>query len=65
MPQSLQGRSAVVTGGSRGYGLGIAQVLAEAGARVWITGRDRAALRRVAKALGVCAAVADVTQGAA
>jgi 3-oxoacyl-[acyl-carrier protein] reductase len=41
---SLEGRSVVVTGGSRGIGRGIARVFAEAGARVLITGRDETSL---------------------
>lgn len=36
----LAGRSALVTGGTRGIGLAIAQGLAAAGATVWINGRD-------------------------
>ena len=36
----LKGIKAVVTGGSSGYGKGIAEVLSSAGAKVWITGRD-------------------------
>lgn len=36
---SLSGRTALVTGGSRGLGLEMAEGLAEAGARVWITAR--------------------------
>lgn len=40
--QILQGRSAVVTGASRGIGAAIAKCLAAAGAEVWITYRDHA-----------------------
>ena len=36
---NLAGRTALVTGGSRGLGLEIAEGLVEAGARVWITAR--------------------------
>jgi 3-oxoacyl-[acyl-carrier protein] reductase len=38
----LNGRTAVVTGGSRGIGLAIAQALAEGGARVAVVARDQA-----------------------
>jgi NAD(P)-dependent dehydrogenase (short-subunit alcohol dehydrogenase family) len=40
----LQGRSALITGGSRGIGLAIAQILAREGCKLVITGRDRKAL---------------------
>lgn len=39
---SLQGRSAIVTGGSKGIGRGIAETLAKAGVDVVITGRTQA-----------------------
>ena len=42
---SLSGRTALVTGGSRGLGLEIAEGLCEAGARVWITARRDAWLQ--------------------
>lgn len=59
----LTGTVAVVTGGSRGYGAGIARRLAEAGADVTITGRDEKALSATAKRLGVAPIVADVSSG--
>jgi len=46
---SLAGKTALVTGASRGLGEAIALALAEAGARVVIVARDRAALDGVAK----------------
>ena len=39
-PPNLKGKVAVVTGASRGAGRGIALVLGEAGARVYVTGRS-------------------------
>ncbi len=39
---SVNGRSVIVTGGSKGIGRGIAEVFARAGANVLITGRDQA-----------------------
>ncbi|WP_458318659.1 3-oxoacyl-ACP reductase FabG [Mycolicibacterium brisbanense] len=41
---SLQGRSAIVTGGSKGIGRGIAETFANAGVNVLITGRSQADL---------------------
>jgi NAD(P)-dependent dehydrogenase (short-subunit alcohol dehydrogenase family) len=38
--QSLEGRVAVVTGGTQGVGLGVARSLAQHGARVFVTGRS-------------------------
>ncbi|MFD0802541.1 SDR family NAD(P)-dependent oxidoreductase, partial [Streptomonospora algeriensis] len=43
-PADIMGRTALVTGGSRGLGLLIARELGRCGARVLITGRDGAAL---------------------
>ena len=55
----------IVTGGSRGYGAGIAEAFATAGARVWITGRNAAQLHSTASRLGVTPFVADVADGPA
>jgi NAD(P)-dependent dehydrogenase (short-subunit alcohol dehydrogenase family) len=66
MSVSLTGQIAVVTGGSRGYGAGIAEALGVAGARVWITGRDEPALRATTERLaphGARAIRADVASG--
>lgn len=49
---SLEGRSAIVTGGSRGIGHAIAAEFVARGARVIITARGEAALRDAARALG-------------
>ena len=48
---SLEGRTAFVTGASRGIGAGIARALDTAGARVALGGRDEAALAEVAATL--------------
>lgn len=48
----IEGRSVIVTGGSKGIGRGIAKVFADAGAQVLITGRDEDALREAATAIG-------------
>jgi NADP-dependent 3-hydroxy acid dehydrogenase YdfG len=60
----MQNHVAIVTGGSKGYGAGIAKVLKDAGAKVWITGRDKAALTKTAEALGIQWIAADVAKGA-
>ena len=52
MFNSLQGRSAIVTGGSKGIGRGIAEIFARAGVNVVITGRTQA---------DIDSAVADLT----
>jgi NAD(P)-dependent dehydrogenase (short-subunit alcohol dehydrogenase family) len=59
------GRHALVSGGGRGIGAAIARALADAGHRVTVLGRDRAALDRVAGAIGGAVAVADLADPAA
>ena len=49
---SLQGRTAVVTGGSKGIGRGIAETFAAAGVNVVITGHTEADLDEAVTALG-------------
>ena len=63
MEGRLAGSVAIVTGASRGYGAGIAEVLAGEGARVWITARSGGDLQQVARRIGAKAVTADVTSG--
>lgn len=46
---SLAGRKALVTGASKGIGLGIAEVFAQAGADIVAVARDEAGLQEVAR----------------
>lgn len=50
-PFSLTGKVALITGASRGLGFAMAQGLAEAGAQVFLNGRDAEILRRRAREL--------------
>jgi gluconate 5-dehydrogenase len=66
---SLAGRTALVTGGSRGLGLQVAEALGDAGARLVITSRKADGLARAAEELRsrgvqVDAIAADVSQPA-
>ena len=61
---TIKNSNILVTGGTDGYGRGIAAVLAAAGAHVTVTGRNPAKLETVAKELGVRAIRADVASGA-
>ena len=54
----------LVTGGSSGIGKAIAHTLAQAGARVTVTGRDRARLEAAAREVGAHAIQADVSKEA-
>ena len=64
MNEQLKNKIALVTGGSKGYGAGIAEALKANGAEVWITGRDRGALADTAKRLGVRGLEGDITSAA-
>ncbi|MET8076327.1 SDR family oxidoreductase [Streptomyces sp. NPDC005303] len=58
----LHGRAALVTGGTRGIGREVARQLADAGALVCVTARDREDVRRAAAELGgigIAGSVAD------
>jgi NAD(P)-dependent dehydrogenase (short-subunit alcohol dehydrogenase family) len=52
---NYDGRTAVITGGSSGFGLATAQILVDEGARVLITGRDQDRLDAAKAQLGVSA----------
>jgi len=57
---SLEGRTALVTGASRGIGRSLAGALAEAGAHVVLNGRDEGALRRAADEIRSAGGSADI-----
>jgi NAD(P)-dependent dehydrogenase (short-subunit alcohol dehydrogenase family) len=58
---SLKDKTIVVTGGSRGLGLGVVEALVDQGAKVTVVARDPAALAAVEQRLGVAVIAADVT----
>src|SRR5882757_6642089 len=58
---SLKDKNVVVTGGSRGLGLGLVEALVAHGARVTVVARDADALATVRAGLGVATISADVT----
>ena len=59
---SLKDKNVVVTGGSRGLGLGLVEALVAHGARVTVVARDADALASVATRLGAATISADVTE---
>ena len=61
----FDGRTALVSGAAQGIGRGIAEALLTAGARVHLTDRDEAGLRRAATELGCPAHPADLSDRAA
>ena len=67
IPIDLSGRSALVTGGTRGIGREIAATLARCGARVAVTGRDQARADEAAAAIGESALgfAADIADSSA
>ena len=62
---SVKDKNVVVTGGSRGLGLGLVEALVARGARVTVVARDAGALAAVRARLGVATISADVTDEAA
>ena len=62
---SLKDKNVVVTGGSRGLGLGLVEALVAHGARVTVVARDADALESVRARLGVATISADVTDKSA
>lgn len=58
---SLKDKNVLVTGGSRGLGLGLVEALVEHGARVTVVARNVDALEAVRARLGVATISADVT----
>jgi NAD(P)-dependent dehydrogenase (short-subunit alcohol dehydrogenase family) len=61
----LEDKIVVVTGGSRGLGLGLVEALVDRGAKVTVVAREAAALAAVTQRLGVAVIAADVTDAGA
>jgi NAD(P)-dependent dehydrogenase (short-subunit alcohol dehydrogenase family) len=62
---NLRDKNVIVTGGSRGLGLGLVEALVAHGARVTVVARGVEALKAVSARLGVATISADVTDKAA
>jgi NAD(P)-dependent dehydrogenase (short-subunit alcohol dehydrogenase family) len=62
---SLKDKTVIVTGGTRGLGLGLVEALVAQGARVTVVARAAGALDAVSARLGVATISADVTDQAA
>jgi NAD(P)-dependent dehydrogenase (short-subunit alcohol dehydrogenase family) len=60
----IEGRKIIVTGGSRGLGLGIVEALVERGGRVTVVARDGGRLAEVQRRLGVATIAGDITDPA-
>src|SRR5215472_6586533 len=62
---NLKDKKVVVTGGSRGLGLGLVEAFVEHGAKVTVVARDADALASVRTRLGIATISADVADEAA
>ena len=60
MQFDLKGRTAVITGGSRGLGEAMAKALVDSGAQIALVARDRARMERVRDDIAAIGAVAEV-----
>jgi NAD(P)-dependent dehydrogenase (short-subunit alcohol dehydrogenase family) len=62
---NLKNKRVVVTGGSRGLGLGLVEALVDARAKVWVVARDAGGLEKVRSELGVETVSADIIDATA
>jgi len=58
----IKGKVAIVTGGSKGYGKGIAKTLKENGCNVWIFSSNNESLKKAASEIGVNYALCDISK---